>query len=123
MNKWQEYIQLSHELRRARKRLFWTEGRITGHHQEYSLNSNRANYSAMCINRFDQVKADALSANMLDDGNFVTYCDLFNDAPCANAKCPCYAKHLDYIIAYERFNAARAARRAFVKNLFRIHSK
>lgn len=123
MSKLKEYITLSRDVRRARRKLLWARDRITGWHQEYFLDSNRANYSAKCINRFDCVKGNELSTNALDDTGFVTYCDLLNDAPCTNAKCPCYAKHLDYIVAIEKFNVARDARRAFVKNLFRGRSK
>ena len=115
MSKIHEYIKLLKKQRAAKRAMLAAEQKITSFHKEYALNkSENADVSA-CINRFEVVY-DAIT-NVRDDGGYVKKCALFDELPCADRKCPMFAANLDYTIAKERYDAAVAARRAFMRNL------
>ena len=122
MNKLQEYHILSKKLRDARRALRRTRNRITAYQQECVLDNPNTPILA-CINKFERVYGVSTNPNAYDGGDFVIWCPLFNELPCAHIKCPMYSKNLDYTVALERFNAARSARRGFVRNILKIRSK
>lgn len=118
----QEYHILSKNLRDARRAMRAKRGEITDYQQECFLDDPNTPILA-CINKFERVYGICMDTNAYDDGDFVIYCPLFNELPCVDKTCPMYSKNLDYTVALEKFNAARIARRAFVKNIFRGRAK
>lgn len=118
----QEYHILSKNLRDARRTMRAKRGKITDYQQECVLDNPNTPIRA-CINIFERVYGVSTNPNAYDGGDFVIYCPSFNELPCVDIKCPMYSKNLEYIAALEKFNAARIARRAFVKNIFRGRAK
>lgn len=122
MNKLQEYHILSKNLRDARRAMRAKRVEITDYQQECVLDDPNTPILA-CINKFERVYGICMDPNAYDDGEFVIYCPSFDELPCVDIKCPMYSKNLDYTVALEKFNVARIARRAFVKNIFRGRAK
>ncbi len=118
----QEYHILSKNLRGARRAMRAKRRGITAYQQECVLDNPNTPILA-CINKFERVYGVSTNPNAYDGGDFVIYCPSFDELPCVNIKCPMYSKNLDYTVALERFNVARSARRAFVKNIFRGRAK
>jgi len=122
MNKLQEYHTLSKNLRKARRAMRAKRWGITAYQQECVLDNPNTPIRA-CINRFERVYGVSKNPNVYDGGDFVICCSWFDELPCVDTKCPMYSKNLEYTVAVEKFNAARDARRAFVKNIFRGRAK
>lgn len=123
MSKVKEYHMLSKKLRDARRAMRAARGGITAYQKEYVLNELNTPICA-CINKFERIYGVSPSPDSYDDdGGFVVFCPLFDELPCMNIKCPMYPENLDYAVAKERFDMARSARREFVHNVLKIHSK
>ena len=118
----QKYHILSKNLRDARRAMRAKRGDITDHQQECILDNPNTPIRA-CINRFERVYGVSTNPNAYDDGDFVMYCPSFNELPFVDKTCPMYSKYSEYTVALEKFNVARSARRAFVKNIFRGRAK
>ena len=115
MSKISEYIQLLKKQRAARRAMLDAQAKITVYHKTYVLDKSDDAEIAACINKCERVLGKAL--NVSDDGGFVKFCALFDELPCADRKCPCFPKNLDYTVAKERYEVARDAQREFLRNI------
>ena len=122
MNKLQEYHILSKNLRDARRAMRAKRRGITAYQQECILDNPNTPILA-CINKFERVYGVSTNPNAYDGGDFVIYCPSFDELSCDDKTCPMYSKYSEYTGALEKFNAARIARQAFVKNIFRGRAK
>ena len=122
MKKLEEYRLLNQNVRATRKVLDSALAEITLWHKEYNLEG--ANSGIACINRFDGVRAKSLSAGLLDDNGLVKFCDKFDcHKLCQNNNCEYEELNWDAVAAQFAYDDARAARRAFIGNLFRGRGK
>lgn len=115
MSKIHEYIILTKKLRAARREMLAAQEKITFNYKNYSIDHPEIAQELGCVNKFEKVVSETL--NIFDDGGYTKNCHLFTELPCANRKCPWFAKNLDYTVAKERYDAARNARRAFLRGL------
>ena len=123
MNKIQEYRKLCDDVRSARAFLELVRQSATCHQDLYDLSAE--NTLGGCITKFERVKLPNGQIN--DEGGMTVYCEhLFGDQVfCDIWKCDC-AKQFDrfcYIKSKQALDDAIAARRAFVRNLFKKRSK
>ena len=120
--KWQEWQNLCADVRAARDALNGAMAGITIQCKEYNL--DKPNPGTICINRFDCVRADTLSADVLDDNGAVKFCEKFDcHHLCENNDCPNQESNWDAVAAQFAYDAARRARRDFLRGLFRIQRK
>lgn len=123
MNKIQEYRMMSKDVRQKRNALRTAKGNITSYQKECIVNDHEHDYISACLNKFEKVYGICSDLHAYDDGDFTKYCPLFGNGPCLDRKCPMYAKHLDYVVALERYDMAVEKRREFRRNLFHKKSK
>ena len=121
MSKIHEYILLNRKLRAARRELAAAREKITVYTDKYSLDTLENIEVSGCINKFEQVCGT--KAHLCDDGGYEKHCPLFADLPCPDRKCPHFAGNLDYTVAQERYDAAVAARRMFLRNFWKGRTK
>lgn len=118
MTKLEEYRLLNQNVRNARRALNRAIAEISLWCDGYNLEGSNP---TMCINRFDGVRAKSLSADLLDDNGLVKFCDKFDcHKLCQNNNCEYEELNWDAVAAQFAYDDARAARRAFVRNVLRI---
>lgn len=125
MNKIKEYIDLTKDLREKRNAMRASRAKITSYHKEYFIDENIGIKNETCINTFERVYGICMDPKAYDErGDFIKSCTLFDETePCINRKCPLFAKNLDYIVAWERYEKSLANRKEFLRNLFHIKSR
>ncbi len=121
----EEYKELSAKVRAARAFFEDTARRATACHEVYDLNGE--NKMDKCINKYKKVLLPNGQVN--DEGGMTVYCEhlLGDQVFCDIWKCDVMKQYerFCYIKAKQEMEDAIAARRAFVRDLFRLkkHSK
>jgi len=125
MSKFKEYRNLTKDVRQKRDKMCAAQVKITNYQKEYFVDEPGSCHVAACINKFEHVYGISSDPNTYYDkhGVFTKNCVLFGPESCPDRKCPMYAANLDYIVARERYDAAVAKRRQFIKDLFKKKSK
>jgi len=118
-----KYKELSDAVKAARKHLLWQEQNMTVYYDVYDLDGE--NKCDGCINKYNRVRL--ANGQINDDGGVTIRCEhlLDNKVFCDDCGCD-MAKQMDrfaYAVAKRDLDDAIAARRAFVKNLFRLKQK
>lgn len=119
MKKLEEYRLLNKNVRNARRVLRATNAKIT----EVIETPDWAGYCNVvkCINRYSKMTMPWFSKSSFEDIEFVRYCDKFDcHKLCQNNNCEYEELNWDAVAAQFAYDDARAARRAFVRNVLRI---
>jgi len=123
MGKIREYIKLVKTQRKTGRDMQAARNKITHYQQQtYNLCDTVDFEIIACINMAKQVSS-ADTVKLTDEG-FTKYCYLFNEhQPCEYRNCLFFSDNFDYVVAKERYDAAVAARRKFLRELCKGRGK
>lgn len=122
MTKLEEYKALNKNVRDSRRQLRDAKLKIT--HVFETVDWADYGKVDMCINVYTKMAMPWFSKSSFEDIEFTKHCECFDcHKLCQNTNCKYEEQNWDAVAAQFAYDDARAARRAFIGNLFRVRKK